>query len=34
VLIMFEGRIVEEIRHEEISDEKLITSSLRVGVTN
>ncbi|MFN2167046.1 MAG: ATP-binding cassette domain-containing protein, partial [Anaerolineae bacterium] len=34
VLIMFEGRVVEEIEHERISDEKLITSSLRVGVTN
>jgi ribose transport system ATP-binding protein len=33
VLIMFEGRIVEEILHEDISDEKLITSSLRVGVS-
>jgi len=31
VLIMFEGRIVEEILHEHICDEKLITSSLRVG---
>jgi ribose transport system ATP-binding protein len=34
VLIMFEGRIVEEIHHDHISDEKLITSSLRVGVSN
>ena len=29
VLIMFEGKIVEEICHEEICDEKLIKSSLR-----
>ena len=31
VLIMFEGRFVEDICHEEICDEKLIKSSLRVG---
>ena len=31
VLIMFEGKFVEEICHEEICDEKLIKSSLRVG---
>ena len=31
VLIMFEGRVVEEISYEAICDEKLITSSLRVG---
>jgi ribose transport system ATP-binding protein len=31
VLIMFEGRIVEEISYEAICDEKLVTSSLRVG---
>ena len=30
VLIMFEGKIVEEICHEEICDEKLLKSSLRV----
>ncbi len=31
VLIMFEGRIVEDICHEDICDEKLLKSSLRVG---
>jgi len=31
VLIMFEGQIVEEIVHDDICDEKLIKSSLRVG---
>ncbi|MHB1254305.1 MAG: hypothetical protein ACYCZ1_09080, partial [Candidatus Humimicrobiaceae bacterium] len=31
VMIMFEGKFVEEICHEEICDEKLIKSSLRVG---
>jgi ribose transport system ATP-binding protein len=31
VLIMFEGRMVEEIHHEELCDDKLIKSSLRVG---
>jgi ribose transport system ATP-binding protein len=30
VLIMFEGKIVEDICHEEICDEKLLKSSLRV----
>ncbi|MCP4401083.1 MAG: sugar ABC transporter ATP-binding protein [bacterium] len=33
VLIMFEGKIVEEISHEDLSDETLIKSSLRVGVS-
>ena len=31
VLIMFEGSIAEEVGYEDICDEKLITSSLRVG---
>ena len=31
VLIMFEGKVVEEIKYEDISDDKLIKSSLRVG---
>ncbi len=31
VLIMFEGKIVEEITHETLCDDKLIKSSLRVG---
>jgi ribose transport system ATP-binding protein len=31
VLIMFEGRIVDEINHEDLCDDKLIKSSLRVG---
>jgi len=31
VLIMFEGQIAEEIVHDDICDEKLIKSSLRVG---
>lgn len=31
VLIMFEGRIVEDICHEDICDERLLKSSLRVG---
>ena len=30
ILIMFEGKFVEEIYHEEISDEKLIKSTLRI----
>ena len=34
VLIMFEGRIVEEIGYEAICDQKLITSALRVGGVN
>ncbi|MCG8375960.1 MAG: sugar ABC transporter ATP-binding protein, partial [Chlorobiales bacterium] len=32
VLIMFEGRIADEIPHADLSDEVLIKSSLRVGV--
>ncbi|MBN2073226.1 MAG: sugar ABC transporter ATP-binding protein [Actinobacteria bacterium] len=31
VFIMFEGKIVEEIEHEDICEDKLIKSSLRVG---
>ncbi len=31
VLIMFEGRIVEEIGYEDICDQRLVTSALRVG---
>jgi len=31
VLVMFEGRIAEEIGYESICDQKLITSALRVG---
>jgi ribose transport system ATP-binding protein len=30
VLIMFEGKIVEDVCHDEICDEKLLKSSLRV----
>jgi len=32
IFIMFEGKIVDEIKYEDISDDKLIKSSLRVGV--
>jgi ribose transport system ATP-binding protein len=31
VIIMFEGQIVDELAYDDICDEKLITSSLRVG---
>jgi ribose transport system ATP-binding protein len=31
VLIMFEGQVVEEVGYDDISDEKLVTASLRVG---
>jgi ribose transport system ATP-binding protein len=31
VLIMFEGRIVEEIEYDRINDDNLVKSSLRVG---
>ncbi len=34
VLIMFEGRIVDELRGERISDESILTSSLTAGVKN
>jgi ribose transport system ATP-binding protein len=34
VLIMFEGRIVEEFPYERISDDNLVKSSLRVGEDN
>jgi ribose transport system ATP-binding protein len=34
VLIMFEGRIAEEIGYDAICDQKLITSALRVGGAN
>jgi ribose transport system ATP-binding protein len=34
VLIMFEGSIVEEFNYDQISDDNLVKSSLRVGETN
>jgi ABC-type sugar transport system ATPase subunit len=34
VLIMFEGRIVDEIKGAKISDESILTSSITKGVCN
>jgi ribose transport system ATP-binding protein len=34
VLVMFEGRVADEVGYEEICDEKLVKSALRVGGAN